>query len=302
MYNVPDLTGKRVVVTGANSGTGKEATRQLAAAGATVIMAVRTPAKGEAARSEIRAANPAADLAVRALDLADLASVHRFADTLYADDVPIDVLVNNAGVMVPPKRMETADGFELQLGTNFLGPFALTNRLLELVRRSPQPRVTTMTSGAANFGQIRFDDLNWTRRRYRPMLAYAQSKLADTLLALHLARVSADQGWNLISTLAHPGYTRTNLQQAGRNLGRAEATPRDPDQQPGFISMSVQEGVQSLLIAATRADAPSGGYWGPTGRFGLIGEPDRIRIPRNARNPDLARSLCAVAADLTSRH
>ena len=163
MYAVPDQAGKLVVVTGANSGTGQEATRRLAEAGAHVVMAVRTIAKGEQAREEILADHPGARLEVRRIDLADLASVAEFADGLIADGTPVDLLVNNAGVMAPPSRMTTADGFELQFGSNFLGPFALTMRLLPLVLAAQAPRVVTMSSGVASYGRIRFDDLQWQR-------------------------------------------------------------------------------------------------------------------------------------------
>jgi NAD(P)-dependent dehydrogenase (short-subunit alcohol dehydrogenase family) len=219
MYAIPDQTGKLVVVTGANSGTGREAARRLAGAGADVVMAVRTVAKGERARDEILAAQPGARLEVRRIDLADLASVAEFADGLIADGRPVDVLINNAGVMAPPTRMTTADGFELQFGSNFLGPFALTVRLLPLLLAAPQARVATMSSGTASYGRIRFDDLQW-QRRYRPNFSYAQSKLADLLLTEQLAVIGRQHGWNLISTAAHPGFTRTNLQTAGASLGR----------------------------------------------------------------------------------
>src|SRR6266700_5984983 len=215
MYAVPDQAAKLVVVTGANSGTGREAARRLAGAGADVVMAVRTVAKGERARDEILAAQPGARLEGRRIDLADLASVREFADGLIADGRPVDVLVNNAGVMAPPTRMTTADGFELQFGSNFLGPFALTVRLLPLVlaagTTATGPRVVTMASGMANFGRIRFDDPHWTGR-YGPTRAYAQSKLADLLFARQLATVATRPGWQLASIAAHPGYTRTNLQ------------------------------------------------------------------------------------------
>src|SRR4249920_1682766 len=179
MYSVPDQAGRLIVVTGANSGTGQEAARRLAAAGAHVVMAVRTVAKGEQARAGILAQHPGAELEVRRVDLADLGSVRQFADGLLADGTPIDLLINNAGVMAPPTRMTTADGFELQFGSNYLGPFALTVRLLPLVLAAPAPRVVTMSSGMANFGRIRFADLQWEHGRYSPNLSYAQSKLAD---------------------------------------------------------------------------------------------------------------------------
>src|SRR5262245_2469795 len=206
MYQVPDQTGKLAVVTGSNSGTGKEAARRLAAAGAHVVMAVRTPGKGEAARAEILAAHPGASIEIRRVDLADLGSVREFADGLAADGVPVDLLLNNAGVMAPPTRLTTADGFELQLGSNFLGPFALTLRLLPLVLAATAPRVVTMSSGLANVGRIRLDDLQ-AERGYRPYRSYAQSKLADFLMARRLAAIATERGWSLASMAAHPGYT-----------------------------------------------------------------------------------------------
>ena len=150
--------------------------------------------------------------------MADLASVKELADGLLADAAPIDLLINNAGVMAPPARMSTADGFELQFGSNFLGPFALTVRLLPLVLAAPSPRVVTMSSGTASYGRIHFDDLQW-ERRYSASFSYAQSKLADLMLAQHLAAIAAAHGWNVLSTAAHPGFTRTNLQTAGASLG-----------------------------------------------------------------------------------
>src|SRR5688500_10793038 len=155
VYTVPDQTGRLAVVTGANSGTGREAAERLAAAGARVVLAVRTVAKGEAARDEILAAHPGAQLEVRRQDLADLASVQEFADALLGDGTPVDMLLNNAGVMAPPTRFTTADGFELQFGSNFLGPFALTMRVLPLLLAAPAPRVATMSSIAARSGRIR---------------------------------------------------------------------------------------------------------------------------------------------------
>ncbi|MEL4317797.1 SDR family oxidoreductase [Leifsonia sp. YIM 134122] len=299
MYTVPDQSGRLVVVTGANSGTGKEAAMRLAAAGAHVVMAVRTIEKGEAARADILDRFPASSLEVRHIDLSELATVHAFADSLIVDGRPVDTLVNNAGVMAPPKRMETRDGFELQFGSNFLGPFALTNLLLPLVLESEQPRVTTMTSGVANAGRIHFDDLQYVERRYVPMLAYAQSKLANMLAAQHLARVSDERGWKLLSTFAHPGFTRTNLQSAGANLGR-ETPHRSPLSGDRTIvpSQDVEQGTEPLLFAATYPYAPQGSYYGPN-RLGLVGPTKRVDPPRSARGVDLAASLWTVAESLT---
>jgi NAD(P)-dependent dehydrogenase (short-subunit alcohol dehydrogenase family) len=298
MYTVPDQTGKRIVITGANSGTGKEAARRLAAAGANVIMAVRTPAKGEAARAEILAERPGAHLEVRRVDLADLASVREFADGLLADGTPIDVLINNAGVMAPPTRMTTADGFELQFGSNYLGPFALTVWLLPLVLAAPAPRVVTMSSGLASIGRIRFDDLQWDRR-YRANPAYAQSKLADLMLTEHLAVIATQRGWNLLSTAAHPGFTRTNLQTAGASLGRDKPKRTVANSIHILPSQEVGPGTEPLLYAATSPDAVNGGYYGPGGRFRLVGPTTAARLPRRARDTATAARLWAEAERLT---
>jgi NAD(P)-dependent dehydrogenase (short-subunit alcohol dehydrogenase family) len=300
MYDVPDQTGKLAVVTGANSGTGKEATKRLAAAGARVIMAVRTPAKGEAARAEILAEHPDAQLEVRRIDLADLASVQEFADGLAADEPHVDLLVNNAGVMHPPTRITTKDGFELQFGSNFLGPFALTVRLLPLVLAAPAPRIATMASGAANFGRIHFDDLQW-ERRYRRMAAYSQSKLADLMMSNHLAKLCADRGWGLLSVAAHPGFTRTNLQTAGASLGR---------ERPSHLThwglrfnplptQGVEVGTEPLLFAATSPDAQPSAYYGPSGRLGLVGPTTLVKAPKKALDPETNARLWSVAEGLT---
>jgi NAD(P)-dependent dehydrogenase (short-subunit alcohol dehydrogenase family) len=296
MPQIPDQTGRRVVVTGANSGTGKETATRLAAAGASVVLAVRTTSKGDEAAAAIRAAHPGADVEVRELDLADLSSVRRFAAGILADDRSLDVLVNNAGVMNPPKRFETVDGFELQFGTNFLGPFALTNLLLPALLRSPDSRVATMSSIAAVPGRIRFDDLQW-EHGYNGWRAYCQSKLADLLLALHLHRLTVELDWPVMSTAAHPGYTRTNLQSAGRSLGRSKPSKASNRALP--FTQAVEQGSEPLLYAAVGPAAVGGAYYGPSGAFGLTGPTTLASIPRSARSADLARSLWAVAEDLT---
>jgi NAD(P)-dependent dehydrogenase (short-subunit alcohol dehydrogenase family) len=295
MYQVPDQTGRLAVVTGANSGTGKEAAIRLAGAGAQVILAVRTPAKGEQAKAEILAAHPGARVQVRRIDLADLASVQEFAATV---DGPLDLLLNNAGVMAPPSRMTTADGFELQFGSNFLGPFALTMRLLPALLAAGAPRVVTMASGVANFGRIRFNDPQWTRG-YRPMRAYAQSKLADLLFARQLAAVASGRGWSLASIAAHPGFTRTNLQTTGPSLGRDK--PRHlfgtnlrvvPSQQP-------PQGAEPMLYAATSPDARNGAYYGPSGFRELVGPTGPARLNRRMGDEQTAARLWVLAEELT---
>lgn len=300
MYQVANQSGRRFIVTGANSGTGKEATRRLAAAGAEIIMAVRTPAKGEAARDEILQQVPHAQLEVRRIDLADLASVREFAAGVVADGRPLHVLVNNAGVMSPPDRLLTADGFELQWGSNFLGPFALTNLLLPTLLAADQPRVVTMSSGTAAYGKIRINDLQWVNG-YNPMTSYAQSKLADLLMGMRLAQVATERGWSLRSTMAHPGYTRTNLQTAGANLGSGRSTLMSQltsrfDVVP---SQEVETGAEPLLFAATDAEATNGGYYGPGGRFGLVGPTAPAKIYRSAQGPSLPSAVWAIAASQT---
>ena len=299
MYTVPDQTGRLAVVTGANSGTGREAAERLAAAGARVVLAVRAVAKGDAARDEILAAWPTARVEVRRVDLADLASIREFADGLLADGTPVDMLLNNAGVMAAPRRFTTADGFELQFGSNFLGPFALTLRLLPLLLAAPAPRVATMSSLAARSGRIRFDDLQW-EQRYRAWGAYGQSKLADLMFARQLAAVADERGWALRSVAAHPGFTRTNLQNAGPNLGRAR--PSLFSWGTNALPLPAQlppQGAEPLLFAAADPAAENGGYYGPGGRFELTGPTAPARIPSRARDTSAAARLWSVAEDLT---
>lgn len=301
MYEVPDQTGKLIVVTGANSGTGKEAATRLAGAGAHVVLAVRSLAKGEAARQEILDRHPEGILTLSRLDLADLESVRTFADEVMAAAVPIDTLINNAGLMMPPERMITEDGFELQLGTNFLGPFALTVRLLPLVLRAAAPRVVTMSSGMANYGRIHFEDLQSERGRYGTTSAYSQSKLADLLMAQQLAELAVERGWNLISTAAHPGYTRTNLQSAAASLGRER--PKRSVMNIGLIpTQGVETGTEPLLFAATDPGAVNGGYYGPGGFLNLVGPTAPARVPKRGRDLDVARRLWAEAERLTGEY
>jgi NAD(P)-dependent dehydrogenase (short-subunit alcohol dehydrogenase family) len=296
MYTVPDQTGRTFIVTGANSGTGKETAKRLAGAGAKVIMAVRNLQKGEDARAEILSEFPDADLELRHIDLADLASVRKFADGILKDGTKVDVLVNNAGVMVPPIRETTADGFELQFGSNFLGPFALTLLLLPRILESDAPRVATMSSGTANFGRINFDDLNW-EKRYSANRAYAQSKLADMLFASRLASLASEQGWSLRSTFAHPGYTRTNLQTAGKNLVRKGAELK-PVQRTILPSQGVEQGAEPLLFAAADPAAEQGAYYGPK-TLALVGPTKKAGLPSSARRPGVAEKLWSVAEKLT---
>ncbi|KUL23439.1 SDR family oxidoreductase [Actinoplanes awajinensis] len=295
MYQVPSMRGKLAVVTGANSGTGRVAAQALAAAGADVILAVRAPEKGERARAEILAAHSRADLRVRRVDLADLSSVREFADGLIADGRPIDLLVNNAGVMMPPHRIETVDGFELQLASNYLGPFALTGRVLPLLLAAPAARVATMSSGVATRGRITFDDLQSTRS-YNPTGAYAQSKLADLMFTLQLSDIAAEQGWALRSTGAHPGYARTNLLTSGPTLG-GRLGPVMRIATKLIPSQSAERGTEPLLFAATSPDATPGGYYGP--RWNLVGPSAKAAVTSRARDTAVRARLWAESERLT---
>lgn len=302
MYQVPDQHGRLVVVTGANSGTGQEAAGRLAAAGADVVLAVRTPEKGEQARARILDRYTGSlrpeQLVVRRLDLADLASVQAFADGMGEHGRPVDMLLNNAGVMVPPARMTTTDGFELQLGTNFLGPFALTLRLLPLLLAEGHgpARVASMSSMAAYTGRIRFADLQ-SERGYRRWDAYNQSKLADLLFGQRLAALAAERGWNLVSAVAHPGYVRTNLQVAGASLGGHGQSAVTRTVYRVLPANPVARGAEPLLFAAADPAAVNGGFYGP--RFVALGPMRRLSVPAHGRDGGTAQLLWSEAERLT---
>ncbi len=292
---VPDLSGRLAIVTGANSGLGLGLTARLAAAGAEVVMAVRDLEKGAAARDEVLAANPEARLRLERIDLASLESVRDFADGRLADGRPVDILLNNAGVMMPPERKTTGDGFELQFESNYLGHYALTARLLPLLRAADSPRVTSMSSFMAYFGRFDWDDLQ--SERYSPTRSYGLSKLAMLAFARELQSRSDTHGWGLLSDAAHPGYTRTNLQTTGPRMGRPPRPPRQYSRT--LIWQLVDTGILPALYAATSPDAVPGGYYGPDGFLGLTGGPHRAREPRRARNAADAARLFDESAGLS---
>lgn len=297
---IPDQRGKLAVVTGANSGIGLETARRLAAAGAEVVLAVRNPAKGAEAVADIRGTNPETAPTAESLDLSSLASVREFATRMTEQDRPLDILVNNAGIMAVPKREVTADGFELQLGTNHLGHFALTGLLLPLLRRADAPRVVTLSSTAARIGKINFDDLQ-SERRYGAWRAYGQSKLADLLFALELERRSIAGGWGVMSTAAHPGSTHTNLQSTGRNVGSSSSGNGLIGFVMHFPSLSQMppQGALPTLYAATSPDAVGSGYYGPDGFQEMNGLPAPARFPRRALDEPSAARLWQAAESLT---
>jgi NAD(P)-dependent dehydrogenase (short-subunit alcohol dehydrogenase family) len=297
---VPDQRGRLAVVTGANSGIGLEVTRRLAGAGAEVVLAVRNVEKGRQAKEGILAEFPDATLTVEALDLSDLASIAAFADRLKQRGRPIDQLVNNAGIMAVPARRTTADGFELQFGTNFLGHFALTAQLLPLLAAASAPRVVTLSSTAASMGTITLDDLN-SERSYPAWRAYGQSKLADLIFAIELDRLSRRHNWGIVSTAAHPGFTRTNLQTTGPRMGKPN--PRfNPSTMlmklPG-VAQDPDAGALPTLYAATSPDAESGRYYGPDGFGQMTGGPTLVSGPKRARDTATALALWDAAERLT---
>ena len=275
------MTGRTVFVTGANSGIGRVAARALAARDARVVLAVRNLDKGRAA-----AAAMTGNVDVRQLDLADLASVRAFAEDFTE---PVDVLINNAGVMIPPLS-RTADGFELQFGTNHLGHFALTNLLLPRIRE----RVVTVSSGAHKFGSIDFDDLNWERKPYKAMAAYAQSKLANLLFTSELQQRLAEAGTPVIATAAHPGMAATNLLKSD---GRSRVGHL-VEKVAVAIAQSDDDGALPTLYAAV-ADLPGDSYAGPSGFQEWRGAPKLVGRSAKARDADAAHRLWEVSEGLT---
>ncbi len=277
-----ELSGKTIIVTGANSGIGKIAARELASAGARIVLAVRDPAKGEAAAAEMTGGAE-----VRSLDLADLSSVRAFAESW--GDAPIDILINNAGVMALPER-RTTDGFEMQIGTNHLGHFALTNLLLPRVTE----RIVTVASGAHRIGKIRLHDLNWERERYSRWPAYGQSKLANLLFTFELGRKLAAADSDVRALAAHPGYAATGLQGHSTNLlDKVLMIPGNL-----LFAQSEANGARPTIHAATE-DLPSGSYIGPDGIGEMRGRPTLVGCSNAARDERVAAQLWTLSEELT---
>jgi NAD(P)-dependent dehydrogenase (short-subunit alcohol dehydrogenase family) len=305
--DIPDLSGKTAVVTGANSGLGYETALALARAGAQVVLACRDKARGEEAAERI-ARTVTSDRTVTSgrtvtsaspeleqLDLASLSSVRDFATRFSSRHASLDILVNNAGVMAIPRR-ETADGFEMQFGTNHLGHFALTGLLLDALLARAGSRVVTVSSEVARIGRIRFDDLQGTRH-YWKWVAYGQSKLANQLFTLELDRRAGDKG--IVSVAAHPGYSATNLQGVGPRMAGSKLMERITELENSLFSQTAEMGALPTLYGATADGVKGGQYFGPDGPFAMHGYPKQVSFVHAARNPDTAKRLWEVSEELT---
>ncbi|USD39478.1 oxidoreductase [Ferrimonas sp. SCSIO 43195] len=285
---IPDQAGKVIIITGATSGLGKEAARVLAGKNATVVMAVRNTEKGERVANEIRSALPGANLQVRQLDLADLNSVVDFVDAFQKDHQQLDLLINNAGVMACPHAL-TKDGFELQMGTNHLGHFALTGRLMPLLKATAGARIVVTSSTAHKFGNIDFSDLNWQQRSYHSWKAYGASKLANLYFAYHLVdKLQGDVHAPRV-TQAHPGWTSTELQ---RHTGGVSFLNR-------FFAQGADMGVLPTLRAAFDPEAKPGEFFGPANCFEMRGYPVRVKSTQLSHDRDKARQLWEQSEALT---
>ena len=293
---IPSLAGLRAVVTGANSGLGYETALALAAHGAQVTMAVRDTAKGDAAAQQIRAQAPQASIEVRRLDLADLASIDEFA-WLWRESHPdgLDMLINNAGIMAIPRR-ETADGFEMQLGTNHLGHFTLTGRLLDAIR--PEGRIVTVSSQAHRMGRMDFDDL-MGERKYGAWRAYGQSKLANLLFVRSLAERLERAGSTIASIGAHPGFASTHLQAVAPEMKGRGWQVKIMDGVNKVMAQSAAMGALPTLYAATFPAIRSGDYVGPDGFGEQRGHPKLVGMNASARDDEAANRLWTVSEDLT---
>ena len=286
--NIPDQSGRVAIVTGSSSGIGYAAALALAAKNAQVIMAVRNPDKGNVAINKIKALYPHANIQQRPLDLADLASVRAFADTFKSDYRQLDLLINNAGVMIPPYS-KTKDGFELQFGTNHLGHFALTAQLLDLVLNTPQSRIVNVSSSAHRAGNIDFDDLTWEKRKYVPWSAYGDSKIANLYFTFELAKKLREQGKDTITAACHPGWTATDLQRySGVFNSLNHLFAQHPDM-----------GCLPTLYAAIAPDVNSGDFIGPGGFMEMRGYPQKVKAKDLAYDKDIAAKLWTVSEALT---
>lgn len=300
---VPSLNGKLALVTGASDGIGFHIAARLARAGAEVIMPVRNREKGEKAAERILGSNPSAKLELRDLDLSSLASVTALTDELVAEGRPINILINNAGVMTPPERRATSDGFELQFGTNHLGHFSLTTGLLPVLKEG-KAHVTTQISVAASQGAVNWDDINW-ERSYSNMGSYSSSKIATGLLGMHLHRLSEANGWGITSNLSHPGISPTNLLSAQPGMGRTSDTTEVKVirvlSRIG-IAGTPQSADRPAVLAATSPDAKGGRLYGPKGPGHIGGGPAEQKLYSRVTSEADARRLWELSEQLVAEH
>ncbi|RJF89223.1 SDR family NAD(P)-dependent oxidoreductase [Oleomonas cavernae] len=293
--DIPSQQGRAAVVTG-TGGLGFEDALALARAGCEVIVAGRNAQKGAAAVARIRAEVPSAAIRFEQVDLASLASVADFGERLRGQRDNLDLLINNAGVMVPPQRQETVDGFELQFGTNHLGHFALTGQLMPLLRKGRDARVVTLSSIAARNGAIDFDDLN-AEKSYRPMPVYSQSKLACLMFAFELQRRSDAGAWGITSIAAHPGISRTDLLHNAPGRWSAMGVARSLF---WFLFQPVAQGALPTLFAATAPLAKAGAYYGPDRMSETRGHPALSKVPPQALDRAAAARLWDISQALTA--
>jgi NAD(P)-dependent dehydrogenase (short-subunit alcohol dehydrogenase family) len=290
---IPDQTGRLAVVTGGSSGLGVITARELARKGARVVLAVRSTSKGEQVAKEIRSAVPNAVVEVRELDLASLDSVRAFAERWGQDEAALDLLINNAGIMMTPAQ-KTSDGLELQFGTNHLGHFALTGLLLEALGRAGAARVVTVSSIEHKPGHIHFDDLQ-LERGYAPRKAYQQSKMANAVFGIELDRRLRAAGSPVLSVLAHPGYSATNLQSTGPTGVAAFAMKIGN----AVVAQKPERGALPQLYAATAPSVAGGQFFGPSGFQEMRGDVTEVQAVPEARDPDIGQRLWAVSEELT---
>jgi NAD(P)-dependent dehydrogenase (short-subunit alcohol dehydrogenase family) len=286
--DIPDQDGRVAIVTGANSGIGFETARELARRGATVVLACRSEGRGDDARNQIRAELPDADVRVTKLDLADLDQVREFAAAFGAEFARLDLLINNAGVMVPPEG-RTEQGSELQFAINHLGHFALTGLLLDLLLATPGARVVTVSSQAHRQGTMDFEDLDFEQRGYQAAAAYGQSKLANLLFTFELDRRLAAARADVTAAAAHPGWTVTNLQRHSRLIRMLNP----------IFGMNQAKGALPTLRAATAPDVPGGDYFGPGSFYEMRGYPKRVGTSAAAQSPEDAERLWTVSEERT---
>lgn len=286
--DIPDQSGRVAIVTGSSSGIGFEATRVLAEKNAAVIIAVRNLQKGNAAADRIKTDHRNAVIEVMELDLASLESVRRFAEKFRDGHSRLDLLINNAGVMMPPYS-KTADGFELQFGTNHLGHFALTGLLIDLIMDTPGSRIVNVSSSAHHYGELNFDDLNWEKRPYKKMRSYGDSKIANIYFTYELQRRLDDAGSDTLVTASHPGWTATELQ---RHTGLLRFLNH-------ILAQDTTMGALPTLYAAVGPDVKGGDYFGPSGWREMKGYPKKVESNELSHDKKISARLWQVSEELT---